>query len=62
MGLTKFVTSSSDRTIRFWHHLDPEMDENRKTEILKLLARNAYCKDMSKIVFVKANASSKFLD
>jgi len=25
-GLTKFVTCSSDRTIRFWHFIDPSIN------------------------------------
>jgi hypothetical protein len=58
-GLTKFVTCSSDRTIRFWHHLDQSLNPTRQTELTKLLARNAYCREMSKIVFVQTNPSSK---
>ena len=55
-NLTKFVTCSSDRTIRFWHYIDPVATEpQRQIEIQKILARNAYCKDMSKMVFVQEN-------
>ena len=53
-GLTRFVTCASDRTIRFWHFLDNRtIKQQNRANIQKGLFRNAYCKDMSKIIFVK---------
>ena len=52
-NLTKFVTCSSDRTIRFWHLVDSSLTRQKEQEITQYLARNAYCKDMSKMVFVR---------
>lgn len=53
-GLTRFVTCSSDRTVRFWHFADTQsMSAASKTRIQKGLYRNAYSKDMSRIIFVK---------
>ena len=52
-NLTKFVTCSSDRTIRFWHLVDPSLSHQKQSEITQCLARNAYCKDMSKMIFVR---------
>jgi hypothetical protein len=56
--LTKFVTCSSDRTIRFWHYIDPTAPANKQNEISKCLARNAYCKDMSKMIFILRNSAN----
>jgi len=53
-GLTRFVTCASDRTIRFWHFLDnSSIPSQNRSNVQKGLFRNAYCKDMSKILFVK---------
>lgn len=52
LNLTKFVTCSSDRTIRFWHHIDSTSSAAKQSEITKCLNRNAYCKDMSKMIFI----------
>ena len=46
-NLTKFVTCSSDRTIRFWNFIDPSVPSQKYREIYECLAKNAYCKDMS---------------
>lgn len=46
-SLTKFVTCSSDRTIRFWNFIDPTVGSAKYQEIYQCLAKNAYCKDMS---------------
>ena len=54
-GLTKFVTCSSDRTVRFWHYLDPDLPTIQYNESFKNLARNAYCKDLSSILFVQSD-------
>jgi WD40 repeat protein len=52
-GLTRFVTCASDRSIRFWHLMDKaSVSNSNKLCIQKGLFRNAYCKDMSKIIFV----------
>lgn len=53
-NLTKFATCSTDRTIRFWHHIDTGLSGGKTSEITKCLARNAYCKDMSKIIFISS--------
>ena len=50
MEVTKFVTASSDKTIRFWHlcHSDPlRLD----TEVIK----NVYSREMSRIIYVTNN-------
>jgi len=53
-SLTRFVTCASDRTLRFWHFIDTQsIASQSKAQIQKGLFRNAYCKDMSKIIFVK---------
>ena len=53
-GLTRFVTCASDRTIRFWHFVDSSsVPAASRAKVQKGLFRNAYCKDMSKILFVK---------
>lgn len=46
-NLTKFVTCSSDRTIRFWNFIDSSVTQQKYQEIYQCLAKNAYCKDMS---------------
>lgn len=46
-SLTKFVTCSSDRTVRFWHMVDPTLSKTQQDEVNVKLIRNAYCKDMS---------------
>jgi hypothetical protein len=51
--LIKFATCSSDRTIRFWHHIDSGAPPAKQLEINKCLSRNAYCKDMSKMIFIQ---------
>lgn len=33
MNVTKFMTCSSDRTIRFWHYIDPQTPNQKRTEI-----------------------------
>lgn len=63
-GLTRFVTCASDRTIRFWHFVDnSSIPSNNRPSVQKGLFRNAYCKDMSKIIFINNsmdNISSDF--
>ena len=49
--VTKFATCSSDRTIRVWSFVDSSTQ--RKAELTKGLQKNAYCKDLSRIVFVE---------
>ena len=50
------MTCSSDRTIRFWHFVDNSaVGTDKKNIVTKGLHRNAYNKDMSKIIFVKNN-------
>lgn len=51
-SLTKFVTCSSDRTIRFWNTIDPSIKPGKYQEIYQCLAKNAYSKDMSHLIFV----------
>lgn len=52
-ALTRFVTCASDRTLRFWHFADASsIPPKKRQDIQKGLSRNAYCKDMSKIIFV----------
>jgi mitogen-activated protein kinase binding protein 1 len=55
LNLTKFVTCSSDRTIRFWHHIESSIAASKQSEITKCLSRNAYCKDMSRMIFILRN-------
>lgn len=55
--LTKFVTCSSDRTIRFWHFIDPDLPEKQQQDLNKNVARNAYSKETSFIVFVDRNGT-----
>ena len=50
--MTKFVTCSSDRTIRFWNFIDPSVPSQKYQEIYQCLAKNAYCKDMSQMIFI----------
>lgn len=59
-NLTKFATCSTDRTIRFWHHIDTGLSGGKTSEITKCLARNAYCKDMSKIIFINSGDKQSF--
>ena len=48
------MTCSSDRTIRFWHFIDSgAVKAKNRGQIQQHISRNAYCKDMSKIIFVK---------
>lgn len=53
-NLTKFVTCSSDRTIRFWNFIDQNNLPSHKqySEIYSSLAKNAYSKDMSQMIFI----------
>ena len=51
-NLTKFVTCSSDRTIRFWNFIDSSVTQQKYQEIYQCLAKNAYCKDMSQMIFI----------
>lgn len=53
-GITKFATCSSDRTIRFWHYIDPSLPKTKQDEISNHLVRNAYCKDMSRMIYVNS--------
>lgn len=46
------MTCSSDRTIRFWNAIDPTIKVAKYQEIYQCLAKNAYSKDMSHMVFV----------
>lgn len=47
------MTCASDRTIRFWHFVDnSSIPAANRAQVQKGLFRNAYCKDMSKIIFV----------
>ena len=53
-AITRFATCASDRTIRFWHFVDNSaLQSLNRSKVQKGLFRNAYCKDMSKIIFVK---------
>jgi WD40 repeat protein len=54
-SVTKFATCSSDRTIRMWHFIDPSESTAKQAEIQKGLQRNAYCKELSHILFVASN-------
>lgn len=56
-GITKFVTCSSDRTIRFWHYIDPTLPQTKQNELSNLIQRNAYCKDMSRMIYVNFEPS-----
>ena len=48
------MTCASDRTLRFWHFIDQGAKTGTNQQhVQKGLFRNAYCKDMSKIIFVK---------
>ena len=51
LNITKFATCSADRTIRFWNFVDPSSDL-KSEQLNKLLVKNAYCKDMSKMIYV----------
>ena len=52
-SLTRFATCSGDRTLRFWHFMDQSQRSAATQNLVqKGIFRNAYCKDMSKIVFV----------
>jgi hypothetical protein len=55
--VTRFATCSLDQTIRFWNFVDPSIETAEQTEIIKSLTRNAYNKDMSKLIYV--NPSEK---
>lgn len=57
-NLTKFATCSSDRTIRFWNLIDPTIQTQKQAEISQCLAKNAYSKDMSKIIFITSQMRS----
>ena len=62
-SLTRFVTCGSDRTIRFWHFIDTQcLAFNNKNKIKEGLFKNAYCKDMSKIIFVKSAEENSNID
>ena len=50
-NITKFATCSADRTIRFWNFADPT-SSLKQEQLNKLLVRNAYSKDMSKMIYV----------
>ena len=54
-SLTKFVTCSSDRTIRFWNYIDSSVPNQKHQEIYQCLAKNAYCKDMSHMIFITSD-------
>lgn len=54
--VTKFATCSSDRTIRFWNFIDTTATSLRQAELGKGLQRNAYCKDLARIVFVEPSS------
>ena len=58
-GLTKFITCSSDRTLRFWHFVDPTISSQTQQNIQKGLTKNAYCKDMSSIIYVNSENREK---
>ena len=49
------MTCSSDRTIRFWHYIDPCLPKLKQEEINQSLIRNAYCKDMSRMIYVNSD-------
>jgi len=52
-AITKFATCSGDRTVRFWTFVDPSAELS--TQILsKVLVKNAYCKDMSRMIYVSS--------
>jgi len=57
-GITQFATCSADKTIRFWHYID--MTVSKQQEALKQLPRNAYCKDMSKMIYVAPGSFEQF--
>eukprot|EP00357_Protocruzia_adherens_P030928 CAMPEP_0115043006 /NCGR_PEP_ID=MMETSP0216-20121206/46605_1 /TAXON_ID=223996 /ORGANISM="Protocruzia adherens, Strain Boccale" /LENGTH=1428 /DNA_ID=CAMNT_0002425231 /DNA_START=108 /DNA_END=4394 /DNA_ORIENTATION=+ len=46
-GLSRFVTCSTDRTIRFWHYMEGDFRDPEKK-----LPRNAYSKDLTKLLYV----------
>lgn len=58
-ALTRFVTCSSDRTIRFWHFVDPVAKSEQQQAISKALTKNAYCKDMSRMIFVNPDGKEQ---
>lgn len=45
--ITKFVTCSTDKTIRFWNFYD-----YYNNDLQKLVKRNIYCKELEKIIYV----------
>jgi hypothetical protein len=51
LNITKLATCSADRTVRFWNFVDPTSQIN-SSSLNKLLTRNAYCKDMSRMIYV----------
>jgi len=53
-NLTRFMTCSSDRTIRFWHFMDPTTKSEIQQNINKGIAKNAYCRDMSRMIYVNS--------
>jgi len=62
-GLTRFVTCASDRTVRFWHFVDSAaVPAASRAKVQKGLSRNAYCKDMSRILFVQNSEELKASD
>ena len=61
--LTRYITCAGDRTVRLWYFKDQASQSiaNSLTSsawnqsVGKSVIRNAYCKDMGKILFVKNN-------
>jgi len=45
--ITFFATGSNDKTVRVWHLTDSDNKENEK-----VIKRNAYCKNLSRIIYV----------
>ena len=50
-NITKFATCSADRTIRFWNFADPT-SKLKIEQVNKLFVKNAYSKDMSRMIYV----------
>ena len=52
-AITKIATCSSDRTIRFWTFVDPSAQLSNQS-VNKVVVKNAYCKDMSRMIYVSS--------
>lgn len=58
-AITKFVTCSADRTVRFWNFVDPCASLN-PSHLNKVLVKNAYSKDMSRMIYVNCESRDEF--